>query len=173
MRRLGPPHQLDGWIACLGALGVRLPRRLLHVGEQLPVIDPRCIVVLDVSVLGITDDDTPPFGRENVESRRHEHAEGLRPRRVAPGAQHDLGLVGIEVPEVGWQLQGGEAAPYSDPAYLVAELRLDLLPCGVVGRALETLGPRGHGQYGEERQGRQEQGRSAEHARNPPGRIRA
>src|SRR5256885_16883338 len=54
-RGLGPPNELHGGVPGLRALGIRFAGRLLHVPEELTVVDLRRVVVLDVAVFAEAD----------------------------------------------------------------------------------------------------------------------
>ena len=112
---------------------------MLHGREELAVVDLGRVVVLDVTVLAEGDDDAPALGREHADAGGHEHPEGLVAGRVAPCAQHDICLLGIEVSEVRGQVEGREAAAQGDPAGPIPEPSFDLLPRGFLGSAFEPL----------------------------------
>jgi hypothetical protein len=69
----------------------------------------------------------------------HEHPQGLVAGWVAPGAQHDVGFLRVEISEVRGEVEGRETAGQGDATRLIAELRLDLLSGGVLGSAFEPL----------------------------------
>src|SRR5438552_16095668 len=75
-RGLGPPNELHGGVPGLPALGLRFAGRLLHVPEELTVVDLRRVVVLDVAVFAEADDDPPTLGSEHMDTRGHEHPQG-------------------------------------------------------------------------------------------------
>ena len=74
-----------------------------------------------------------------MDTRGHEHPQGLAAGWVAPGAQHDGGFLRVEISEVRGEVEGRETAGQGDATRLIAELRLDLLSGGVLGSAFEPL----------------------------------
>src|SRR5258705_3803395 len=115
------PDELNRRITVFDALLAALADGLLHLLEQLAVVDLFGITVFDIAVLLIADHHTPCLPMKRIEIRRHNHSERFfRRRRIAPDTSQQRVRSGrIDITEALGEIKFGQTTTEGDLALLV------------------------------------------------------
>jgi hypothetical protein len=142
--RLGPADDVERGVTLLDALGVVRFRRILHLLEQVVVVDLARVVVLDVAAVLVADEDGPIALVDRAFVLGEDHAEDVGVVGVVPDVVKDLAGVFIaEEPEIVGEIDLGETVLERDGAGLPFERRDERhdLFLGQMGRFIGAGGP--------------------------------